>query len=62
MRHLSRRVKENRAAGENKSGWDAMIDDAKERIRKLEASIGIFERRKAAGEPWPSAQLQNQQH
>jgi hypothetical protein len=35
------------------SGWDRAIADAKKGIVRLESAIGVFERRKQAGEPWP---------
>ena len=37
----------------NLRGWDRAIADAKKGIRQLENAIDFFERRKAAGEPWP---------
>jgi hypothetical protein len=37
----------------NFTGWDGAIADAKKCIRQLENAIDFFERRKAAGEPWP---------
>jgi len=42
-----------------------MIDDAKERIRKLEISIKVFSEKKERDEPWPgqfSSQKSEQQH
>jgi hypothetical protein len=60
MRQKSRHVKENsKTFDENILGWDAMIRDAKKRIEDLKFSIEVFERRKAAGEPWPGTQLSN---
>jgi hypothetical protein len=41
-------------------GWDAMIRDAKKRIEDLNFSIKVFERKKAAGEPWPGTQSDHQ--
>jgi len=32
-----------------------MIRDARKRIEDLKFSIQVFEKKKAAGEPWPSA-------
>jgi hypothetical protein len=43
-----------------------MIRDAKKRIEDLKFSIELFEKKKAAGDRWPGAQLTNhaeaQQH
>ncbi len=36
-------------------GWDAMIRDAKKRVEDLEVLIKLWEKKKAAGEPWPGA-------
>lgn len=41
-------------------GWDAMIRDAKKRIKDLELLIRLLEKRKAAGERWPGEQAQDQ--
>ena len=38
-----------------KSKWDEATSDAKEKIRGLRYSIRVFEERKKAGEPWPTA-------
>jgi hypothetical protein len=67
MRQLSSNVKRNRKTSEdNLLGWDAMIRDAKKRIEDLKFSIEVFEKRKAAGEPWCGTQAdgrsQTQQH
>jgi hypothetical protein len=35
------------------SGWDAVIAEAKQRIEDLQYSVVIFERKKAANEPFP---------
>jgi hypothetical protein len=47
-------------------GWDEAIQDAKRSIDKLETAINVFEKKKAAGEPWPGTQadshVQSQQH
>jgi hypothetical protein len=57
MRHSSTFVKRNRKTdADNSLGWDAMIRDAKKRIEDLKFSIELFEKKKAAGEPWPGAQ------
>lgn len=45
---------------DNSLGWDAMIRDAKKRIEDLNYSILVFEKRKAAGEPWPTPQSTKQ--
>ncbi len=39
-------------------GWDAMIRDAKKRIKDLELLIRVLEKKKAAGERWPGEQSQ----
>lgn len=67
MRQLSNKVKQNtKANADSALGWDSMIRDARKRIEDLNYSIKVFERRKAAGEPWPGAQLadrsKEQQH
>jgi hypothetical protein len=67
MRQTSGVVKLNRKTIDNRAlGWDAMIRDARKRIEDLKFSIELFERRKAAGEPWPGEQLtdhsQQRQH
>ena len=41
-------------------GWDAMIRDAKKRIKDLELLIKVLEKKKEAGEPWPGVQSQDQ--
>jgi len=33
--------------------WDDAIKDAKQRIRDLQFSLSVFQKRKAAGERWP---------
>lgn len=40
---------------EKLTGWDAPIAEAKQRIQDLEFSVKVFERKKAAGEPYPAA-------
>ena len=40
-------------------GWDDAIQAARREIEKLEISIKVFEKSKAAGESWPGAQLSN---
>jgi len=40
-------------------GWDAMIRDARKRIEDLKCSIELFEKKKAAGEPWPGVPSEN---
>jgi len=35
------------------TGWDVAIKDARKNIEKLNAAIRVFEKNKAAGEPWP---------
>lgn len=58
MRQTSTSVKQNRKTNEyNELGWDAMIRDARKRIEDLNFSIALFEKKKAAGEPWPGAEL-----
>ena len=37
----------------NLSGWDKAIADAKKAIERLQTAISVFEKKKAAGEPWP---------
>ena len=39
--------------------WDAMIRDAKKQIEDLKLAIGLFEKKKAAGERWPGAQSED---
>jgi len=34
--------------------WDKAIADAKKAIDRLQTAISVFEKKKAAGEPWPS--------
>jgi hypothetical protein len=41
-------------------GWDAMIRDAKKRIKDLELLIRVLEKKKEAGERWPGVQSQGQ--
>jgi hypothetical protein len=66
MRQTSNIVKHNRKTDVgNLLGWDAMIRDAKKQIEDLKFSIEVFEKRKAAGEPWPGqlhGQKSEQQH
>ncbi len=50
MRKLSKR----------QTGWDKAIQEAKRSIDKLETAINVFEKKKAAGEPWPGTQSQGQ--
>jgi hypothetical protein len=38
---------------EKSHGWDALIAEAKGRIQDLEYSVLVFERKKAACEPFP---------
>lgn len=33
--------------------WDAAIQDAKQRIKELKASIKVFEQNRDAGSKWP---------
>lgn len=33
--------------------WDEAINDAKKKIKKLQATIATFEEKKTNGEPWP---------
>jgi hypothetical protein len=37
------------------NSWDKAITDAKIAIDRLQTAIGIFEKKKAAGERWPEA-------
>ena len=61
MRQVSNVVKGKRKTCEDLTlGWDAMIRDAKKRIEDLKFSIQLFEKKKAAGEPWPWAQSKDQ--
>ena len=54
MRQVSSAVNGNRKTNDDDIlGWDAMIRDATKRIEDLKFSIKLFEKRKAAGEPWP---------
>lgn len=54
MRQMSISGKGNRKTNDNDLlGWDATIRDARKRIEDLKFSIELFEKRKAAGEPWP---------
>ena len=46
----------SRKLSKAKKGWDAAIQTAREQIQKLETSIKVFEKNKAAGEPWPGMQ------
>jgi hypothetical protein len=41
-------------------GWNTTIRDAKKRIEDLKFSIEVFEKRKAAGDPWPGTQSSSQ--
>jgi len=34
--------------------WDKAISEAKKAIERLQTAINVFEKKKAAGEPWPS--------
>jgi hypothetical protein len=34
-------------------GWDKAIAEAKKGIERLQTAINVFEKKKAAGEPWP---------
>ena len=44
------------------AAWDTMMHDANGRIAKLQKSIRVFEKRKAAGEPCPALEVgKNQQ-
>jgi hypothetical protein len=43
-----------------KKGWDSAIADTKATIERLKTALVVFEEKKAAGEPWPSAQADNQ--
>lgn len=43
-------------------GWDAVIADAKERIRKLEISVKVFTERKEMGQACPFTQQRAQSH
>jgi len=49
----------NKNISTNGLTWDQMIEDAKERIRKLEISIRVFTQKKEAGEPFPLKATQN---
>ena len=40
--------------------WDAMIRDARKRIEELKFSIELFEKKKAAGERWPTPRPEEQ--
>jgi len=61
MRQKSTVVKRNRKTDEDSFlGWDAMIRDARKRIEDLNFSIKLFEKKKAAGEPWPGTQSKHQ--
>ena len=35
--------------------WDAAITEARKGIDRLQTAINVFEKKKAAGEPWPKA-------
>jgi hypothetical protein len=35
------------------SGWDKAIAEAKKAIDRLQTAVNVFEKKKAAGEPWP---------
>lgn len=41
------------------NGWDKAIKEARAQIEKLQAAISVFEKNKAAGEPWPGPATQN---
>lgn len=67
MRQTSIVVKRNRKTDNDSFlGWEAMIRDARKRIEDLKFSIEVFEKKKAAGEPWPGVQsaghVSEQQH
>jgi len=49
---MSKYVKGNSTTICSTTGWDQMIADARERIRKLELSIKVFSQKKERGEPW----------
>jgi len=52
--------KTNVQCGRKLLGWDVIIHDAKRRIKDLQYSIAVCERKKAAGEPWPRPQRTEQ--
>jgi hypothetical protein len=37
-----------------KGSWDMAIEEAQRQITKLETAIRVFERKREAGESWPS--------
>lgn len=39
------------------AGWEGAIQEAKKNIEQLETAINVFEKKKAAGEPWPETQF-----
>jgi hypothetical protein len=51
MRKLNQQqnVKDN----DKKGSWDWAIEQARERIRNMQAAIRVFEERKEAGDVWP---------
>ena len=54
------RVKhKNKPSKPAESGWDKAIEDAKEKIKSLEFSIGVFEQSKREGRPWPETEAAN---
>jgi hypothetical protein len=48
--------KQDKLSRDKLSGWDKMIQDAKQRIARLELVIQDCEEKKATGEPWPGDQ------
>lgn len=50
---ITSQAQNERKSKKEKTGWDKAIADAKERIKKLELSISVFQERKNAGDPWP---------
>ena len=55
---MSKYIKDNVNTKCSTSGWDQMITDARERIKKLELSIKVFTQKKESGEPWPGTTKQ----
>ena len=41
------------ANGLKAAGWDCAIKDCEKHIKKLQAAIRVFKKKKASGEPWP---------
>ena len=41
--------------GEESTGWDAAIRDAKRHIERLRAVVAVCEEKKESGEPWPGS-------